>query len=98
MVFTPQQQNSGEAIAGSFQPVAIFSVPTVKECQAELGEELFAALMDQQIFVLVHPGNYFSEKDYEALRSYGLEGHFSSRRPLLRSRISRPAHRLSRRY
>ena len=80
VVFTPQQQNQVKQLLARFSQ-SPFSPPTVKECQAELGEELFAALMDQQIFVLVHPEIIFLKKDYEALRSW-VEGHFQQQETL----------------
>jgi len=51
-----------------------YAPPAVKECQADLGEELYNALLDQNELVPVSPEVVFRRVDYDTLRS-GLRAH-----------------------
>ncbi|NOY98061.1 MAG: selenocysteine-specific translation elongation factor [Chloroflexi bacterium] len=44
-----------------------YSPPTIKDCQAEVGEEIFNALLELEELVAVSPEVAFRKRDYEAL-------------------------------
>ena len=62
--FNPAQQAQVDRLLRNFiaQP---YAPPSVKDSQAELGEELYAALLDQGELVQVSPEVVFRRVDYE---------------------------------
>ncbi len=56
---------------------APYSPPSVKEAQAELGDELYAALVDLGRLVQVSPDVVFRQEDYQALLDW-IESHFQA--------------------
>lgn len=61
--FTPQQRQVVEALMSRFNTAA-FTPPTVKECQTEVGEELYGALVELGYLVQVSPEVVFSRDIY----------------------------------
>ena len=66
VVFTPDQQTRVDQLISRFVKNP-FSPPTLKECQSEIGEELFSVLLEEGIFISVNPEVVFLKKDYEIL-------------------------------
>jgi selenocysteine-specific elongation factor len=64
--FTPQQQAAVDRLLRRFAE-APFAPPTVKECQAEVGEELFTALLELGQLTAVAPDVVFRTSDYERM-------------------------------
>ncbi len=64
--FTPQQQQAVQGLTRRFA-AAPFSPPAVKEAQAEVGEDVFAALLDLGVLVQVSSEVVFSKEGYERL-------------------------------
>ncbi len=56
---------------------APFSPPSVKESQAELGEDLYAAMLDLGKLVQVSPDVVFRQEDYRALLDW-IDQHFQA--------------------
>ena len=46
-----------------------FSPPTVKECQADVGEELYNAMLEVGLLVPIPPDVVFRKQDYELMLS-----------------------------
>ncbi len=66
--FTPQQQRSVNGLLARFA-TSPFSPPTVKECQTEVGEELYNAMIEVGLLVPVPPDVVFRKQDYELMVS-----------------------------
>jgi selenocysteine-specific elongation factor len=66
--FTPQQQRSVDGLLTRFV-ASPFSPPTVKECQAEVGEELYNAITEVGLLVPIPPDVVFRKQDYELMVS-----------------------------
>ncbi len=64
--FNAAQQKRVEALLARFA-AAPAAPPTVKDCQAEVGEDLFNALLDLGQLALVSPEVVFRQADYEAM-------------------------------
>ncbi len=64
--FTPQQEQSAARLLARFA-AAPYSPPSVKECQAEVGEDLFQALIDTGRLILAAPEVVFREADYQKM-------------------------------
>ena len=64
--FNPQQQRQVDALLKHFATAA-YAPPTVKECQAEVGEELLTALIDLGELVMVSAEVVFRRVDYEKM-------------------------------
>ncbi|MDD1748964.1 MAG: SelB C-terminal domain-containing protein, partial [Methanothrix sp.] len=64
--FTPQQKASLERLMRRFA-ASPYTPPSLKECQAEAGEELVAALLDLGQLVSVAPEVVFRKEDYEGM-------------------------------
>lgn len=64
--FSPQQQAAVESLMAKFAAAPV-TPPSVKECQAEIGEEVFAALLDLGDLVQVSAEVVFRRGDYEAM-------------------------------
>ena len=60
----PQQQRQVDALLKRFA-ASPYAPPTVKECQAELGEDLYIALMELGQLTFVPPDVVFRRSDYE---------------------------------
>ncbi len=64
--FTPAQELSIQKLLGRFATTP-FSPPSVKECQAEIGADLFDALVAQAVLVQVSPEVVFKQADYQRM-------------------------------
>ncbi len=64
--FNSQQQAQVDRLLAKFTQ-SPYSTPSVKECQAELGEEMYNALLDQELLVQVSPEVVFRKQDYEVM-------------------------------
>jgi selenocysteine-specific elongation factor len=64
--FTPQQQRSADILLARFI-ASPFSPPTVKECMAEVGEEIFNAMIELKLLVLIPPDVVFRTEDYHLM-------------------------------
>lgn len=64
--FTPAQENRIQALLKSFQ-AAPYAPPTIKECQAQVGEDVLAALVDLGRLVQVAAEVVFRREDYEGM-------------------------------
>ena len=60
----PQQQRQVDALLKRFA-ASPYAPPTVKECQAELGEDLYTALLELGQLTFVPPDVVFRRSDYE---------------------------------
>jgi selenocysteine-specific elongation factor len=59
----PQQKQAVESLLARFNAMA-YTPPTVKECQSEIGDELFAALIELGYLVQVSPEVVFGREVY----------------------------------
>jgi selenocysteine-specific elongation factor len=66
--FTPQQQRLVDTLMKRFAD-SPFAPPTVKDSQAEVGEDIFTALVELGQIVLVPPDVAFRKEDYEKMMS-----------------------------
>lgn len=66
--FTPQQQHSVDGLLVRFA-ASPYSPPTVKECQAEVGDELYNAMVEVGLLVPIPPDVVFRKQDYELMLS-----------------------------
>ena len=64
--FNPQQQRQVDSLLKRFA-AAPYAPPNVKECQAEIGEDLYAALVDLGDLVMVSADVVFRRMDYEKM-------------------------------
>jgi selenocysteine-specific elongation factor len=64
--FSPLQQSKADVLLKKFA-AAPFSPPSVKECQAEVGEDVFAALVELGQLTTVSPEVAFRRADYERM-------------------------------
>jgi selenocysteine-specific elongation factor len=64
--FNPQQQRQVDNLLSRFA-ASPFAPPTVKESQAEVGDDIFAALIDLGQIVLIHPEVAFRIEDYDQM-------------------------------
>jgi selenocysteine-specific elongation factor len=64
--FTPQQQRLVDTLMKRFAD-SPFAPPTVKDSQAEVGEDIFTALVEMGQIVLVPPDVAFRKEDYEKM-------------------------------
>jgi selenocysteine-specific elongation factor len=71
--FTPAQKAQVERLLDRFA-VAPYATPSVKECQAELGEEAYTALVEMERLVQVSPEVVFRAEDYQGMVE-GVKGH-----------------------
>jgi selenocysteine-specific elongation factor len=62
--FTPQQQSIITSLLKQFE-LSPFSPPSVKDCQAEVGEEIFNTLIDKGELVQVSAEVVYRRKDYD---------------------------------
>jgi selenocysteine-specific elongation factor len=61
--FTPQQEQNIQRLMARFA-ASPYAPPTLKECQAEVGEDVLAALIDLERLVAVAPDVIFRQEDY----------------------------------
>ncbi len=64
--FSPGQQKQVDSLLAKFA-AAPFGPPSVKECQAMVGEDIFAALVDEGLLVQVSPEVVFRFQDYQTM-------------------------------
>ena len=64
--FSPAQQTKASILLKKFG-AAPFAPPSVKECQTEVGEDVFAALLELGDLTLVSPEVVFRSSDYEQM-------------------------------
>lgn len=66
--FNPQQQRMVDGLLSRFAN-SPYSPPTVKECQAEVGEDLFNAMLEIGLLVSISSDVVFRTQDYEIMVS-----------------------------
>ena len=64
--FSPQQQGKIDRLLSRFA-ASPYSPPNFKDCQAEVGEDVLAALVDTGQLVAVAPDVVFRQADYERM-------------------------------
>jgi selenocysteine-specific elongation factor len=64
--FSPQQQRQVDTLLSRFA-ASPYAPPTVKESQAEVGDDVFAALIDTGRIILIHPEVAFRTEDYDQM-------------------------------
>ena len=74
--FSAQQEAAIARVMSRFV-AAPFAGPSVKECQQELGEDVFQALLDLNLLVQVSPEVVFRIQDYEGLLTQ-VRAHFET--------------------
>lgn len=66
--FTPQQQHKVDELIALFEKHP-YSPPSVKECRAEVGDDLYDALLDLGMLVQVAPDVVFGAAGYQHMKS-----------------------------
>ncbi len=66
--FTPQQQRSVDGLLARFS-AAPFSPPTLKECLAEVGDEIYNAMVELELVIPIPPDVVFQKQDYDLMVS-----------------------------
>ncbi|OGN91521.1 MAG: selenocysteine-specific translation elongation factor [Chloroflexi bacterium RBG_13_48_10] len=66
--FNPQQQRAADGLLARFI-ASPFSPPTSKECLAEVGEDIYTALLDLGLIIYIPPDVVFRKQDYELMLS-----------------------------
>ena len=66
--FNSQQQRAVDGLLARFL-ASPFSPPTTKECQAEVGEDIYNAMVDLRILVPIPPDVVFRKQDYDMMIS-----------------------------
>jgi selenocysteine-specific elongation factor len=64
--FNPQQQTQVDRLLAKFAQNP-FSTPSIKDCLAEVGEEMYNAILDQGLLAPVSPEVVFRRIDYDTL-------------------------------
>ena len=64
--FNPQQQRLVDTLLARYA-TSPYAPPTVKDSQAEVGEDIFAALIDTGQIILIHPEVAFRNEDYDKM-------------------------------
>jgi selenocysteine-specific elongation factor len=64
--FSVQQQHSVDALLARFI-ASPFSPPTVKECQADVGEDIYNAMLELKILIPIPPDVVFRTQDYNLM-------------------------------
>ena len=93
--FTGRQQSEIEKLLDLFRN-SPFSPPSVKECQAMVGNDVFAALIDLDILIAVSKDVVFRREDYQQMISE-LEKLFAARHSLTAAEV-RDHFKTSRKY
>lgn len=78
--FSSAQQAQIDRLLARFA-AAPFGPPSVKESQAEVGEDVYATLMEQGLLVQVSPEVVFRSADFEKMLA-GVRAHFSAHETL----------------
>jgi selenocysteine-specific elongation factor len=65
--FSPQQEKSAQTLLERFA-AAPYAPPSVKETTAEVGEDVYAALVEMKRLVQISPEVVFRSEDYERMR------------------------------
>jgi len=68
ITFNSQQQRAVEGLLARFQ-ASPFSPPTTKECQADVGEDIYNAMVDLRILMPIPPDVVFRKQDYDMMIS-----------------------------
>ena len=68
ITFNSQQQRAVEGLLARFQ-ASPFSPPTTKECQADVGEDIYNAMVDLRILMPIPPDVVFRKQDYDMMVS-----------------------------
>ena len=66
ITFSPQQQNAIDLLLAQFK-AAPYSPPTIKECQSQVGEDVYFALVEQGVLIAVSQEVVFSKTGYERM-------------------------------
>jgi selenocysteine-specific elongation factor len=66
--FNPQQQRFVDNLLARFI-ASPFSPPTLKECLAEVGEDIYNAMIDLRILIPIPPDVVFRKQDYDLMIS-----------------------------
>jgi selenocysteine-specific elongation factor len=93
--FSPQQQAQVDRLLARFAQ-APYGPPTIKDAQAEVGEDVFAALVDLGTLVAVSPEVAFRRQDYDRMVEM-VRGHFAREETLTAAQF-RDLLNTSRRY
>jgi selenocysteine-specific elongation factor len=93
--FTGRQQAEIEKLLELFRN-SPFSPPSVKECQAMVGNDVFSALIDLDILIAVSKEVVFQREDYQRMISE-LEKLFAARQSLTAAEV-RDHFKTSRKY
>lgn len=93
--FTVEQQHAVDELLARFA-ASPFSPPTAKECLAQVGEDIYAAMIDLGTLVPVPPDVVFRKQDYDLMRSEIIE-LLKSRRTITAAEV-RDHFNTSRRY
>jgi selenocysteine-specific elongation factor len=93
--FTPQQQGEVSRLMTLFD-AAPYATPSVKECQNEVGDDVYQALLDLDRLVQVAPEVVFRREDFDALLRL-VQEHFQ-REPTLTVSQLRDRVKSSRKY
>jgi selenocysteine-specific elongation factor len=64
--FTPQQKNMVEKLLGRFA-TSPYAPPSTKECLAEVGEDIYTAMIDLGLLIPIPPDVVFRRQDYETM-------------------------------
>ncbi len=75
--FNPAQQAQVDRLLARYA-AAPYGPPSVKESQAEVGEEVYAALVEQGLLVQVSPEVVFRSADFEKMLA-GVRAHFTAK-------------------
>ena len=70
--FTPQQQRLVDGLLALFM-ASPFSPPTIKECIAGVGEDVYNAMVDLGWLIPIPPDVVFRKQDYDLMRSEIIE-------------------------
>jgi selenocysteine-specific elongation factor len=65
--FSPQQEKSAQTLLERFA-AGPYAPPSVKECTTEVGEDVYAALVEMKRLVQISPEVVFRSEDYERMR------------------------------
>ena len=66
--FNPGQQKAVDGLLARFS-ASPFSPPTVKECQSQVGEDLYIAMIDLGLLIPIPPDVVFRKQDYDMMLS-----------------------------
>ena len=64
--FNKQQQAQVDRLLAKFAANP-YATPSVKDCQAEVGEEMYNAILDQGLLVAISPEVVFRKQDYDVM-------------------------------